>query len=71
MNIERFTRLTARLAAFAPFRLNAALSSNRSGKQAYNLRTRVRNPLALYFCACEFELGVTLCKRFADPIPIP
>lgn len=70
MNFERKTRLTASLAASAPVNLNAALSSNRTGKQAFNLRTRVRSPLALSFRANNFGLGAALCRLFADPIPI-
>ncbi len=70
MNIERKTRLTARLAAFAPANLNAALSSNWSGNQAFNLGTRVRTPLALNYFAFGFELDIAQCRLFADPIPI-
>jgi hypothetical protein len=77
MNIERKTRLTASLAASAPVNLNAALSSNRSGNQAFNLGTRVRTPLASSFCAFDFGLGTAQfdlrtaqCRLFADPIPI-
>lgn len=70
MNIERETRLTASLAALAPVNLNAALSSNWSGNQAFNLRTRVRTPLASDFCAFEIGLGAAQCRLFADPIPI-
>jgi hypothetical protein len=70
MNTERNTRLTAKLAAFAPVILNAALSSNWSGNQAFNLRTRVQTPLASNHCASAFGLGTARCRLFADPIPI-
>ena len=70
MNIERETRLTASLAASAPVNLNAALSSNRPGNQAFNLRTRVRNPLASNYFALEIGVGAAQCRLFADPIPI-
>lgn len=70
MFIERKTRLTANLAASAPVNLSAALSSNWSGNQAFNLGTRVRTPLALYLRAFNFGLGTVQCRRFADPIPI-
>ena len=70
MNIERETRLTARLAASAPVNLNAALSSNWSGNQAFNLRTRVRTPLASNYCAFAIGVGAAQCRLFADPIPI-
>lgn len=71
MFIERKTRLTANLAASAPVNLNAALSSNWSGNQAFNLGTRVRTPLALYLCVFDFGSKTAQCRHFADPIPIP
>ncbi len=70
MNIERIARLTASLAALAPGKLNAALSSNWSGNQAFNLRTRVQTPLASIYCTTDIGLGTAQCRLFADPIPI-
>lgn len=70
MNIERTSRLTSQLAAFAAVRLNSALSSNWPGNQIFNLRTRVQSPLALSHRALGSADSLALSRAIKDPIPI-
>jgi hypothetical protein len=69
MNFERTYKSIARLGAKAPDGLDVGLSSNRSGFQAFTLKTRVRTPLTLCCTVVQRYERAPVKRNVAGSIP--